>query len=195
MRRRNSKALSMFRAKVEKVLKEFDDFKPGDIVRLDLWFGRVLEHIQPDMYKVSVSTPDGIQTKTISKDQMQPSYPMEFISNWNGCGGNTTDLLTDEEWIDVKANHPQIYEDCLKRVASNTNYGNLLEDWIFEFLMSDKNQKQGKPGTVIDAVKNADFGPIMKYMNPGEQLHDAIIRLWKEALYVSEDKRNVFMSY
>lgn len=185
----------MFKTKVEQILKEYDDYRPGDLVKIDLWFGRVLEHIQPDMYKVSVATPDGIRTQAISKDKMQLSNPTEFVMNWNGCGGNTTDILTDEEWDEIKTNFPDIYKDCLQKVAMNTNYGSLLEDWIFEFLMSDKNQKQGKPGTVIDAVKDADYGPIMKYMNPGEQLHDAIIRLWKEALYVSEDKRNVFMSY
>ena len=185
----------MFRTKIEQILKEYDDFKPGDLIRLDLWFGRVLEHIQPDVYKVSISTPDGIKTQEVSKDQMELSFPIEFATNWNGCGGNATDILTDEEWNEIKANHPQIYENQLKNVANNTNYGAMLNEWIFEFLMSEKNPKSGKPGTVINAVKDADFGPIMKYVNPGEQLHDAIIRLWKEALYVTEDKKNVFMSY
>lgn len=185
----------MFRTKVEQILKEYDDFKPEDIVRLDLWFGRVLEHIQPDVYKVSVATPDGIKTMEIAKDKMELSYPIEVAMNWNGCGGSTTDILTDEDWNRIKANHPTIYKNQLINSATNTNYGSSLEDWIFEFLMSDKNPKQGKPENVIDAVKDADFGPIMKYVKPGEQLHDAIIRLWKEALYVTEDKRNVFMSY
>lgn len=185
----------MFKTKLEQILKEYEDFKPGDLVRIDLWFGRVLEHVQPDMYKVRVVTSDGSREELVPKDQMQIAFPVEFASTWNGCGGNTTDILTDEEWNEIKANHPEIYKNSLKNVAANTNYGSLLEDWIFEFLMSEKNQKNGKPGTVIDAVKNANFGPIMKYTNPGEQLHDAIIRLWKEALYVSDDKRNVFMSY
>ena len=185
----------MFRNKVEQILKEYDDFKPGDLVRLDLWFGRVLEHTQPDMYKVSVATPDGKIVKDVSKDQLVIATPIEFAMSWNGCGGSTTDILTDEEWNQIKANHPSIYENQLRNTAKNTSDGELLRDWIFEFLMSDKNPKNGKPELVIDAVKDANFGPIIKYMNPGEQLHDAIIRLWKEALYVSEDKKNVFMSY
>ena len=185
----------MYRLIVEQLLKEYDDYKPGDLVRIDLWFGRILEHIQPDMYKVNVATSDGIVPEEISKDQLSLSYPVEFAAQWNGCGGNTTDILTDEEWNEIKENHPAIYQDCLKKIAVNTSYGSLLQDWIFEFLMSDKNQIQGKPGTVIDQVKDADFGPIMKYAEPGEELNDTIIRLKKEALYVSPDNKYVFMSY
>ena len=180
---------------VEQMLKEYDDYKPGDLVRVDLWFGRILEHLQPDTYKVNVSTPDGLQVQELSKDKFSLSYPVEFAVNWNGCGGNSTDVLTVSEWENIKSNHPVVYRNCLEKVAMNTNYGSLLEDWIFEFLMSDKNKIQGKPGTVIDRIKNADFGPIAKYMKPGEELNDAIIRLKKEALYITPDNRYVVMSY
>lgn len=180
---------------VEQMLKEYDDYKPGDLVRIDVWYGRILEHIQPDMYKVNVATPDGLRVQELSKNQFSLSYPVEFAANWNGCGGNTTDILTSDEWDNIKANHPVIYRNCLEKVAMNTANGSLLEDWVFDFLMSDKNTVQGKPGTVIDRVKNADFGPIMKYMQPGEELHDAIIRLKKDALYLTPNNKYVFMSY
>lgn len=182
----------MLKTKIEQILREYDDFKPGDLVRLDVWFGRVLEHIQPDVYKVQFSTDDGYKVEEVSKDRLVISSPIEYSFVWNGC---SPDLLTDEEWQEVKSNHPYQYLSSLKTVAAKTDEGSMLEDWIFEFLMSDKNPKKGKPEDVIRAVKNADYGSITKYMTPGEQLHDAIMRLWKEALYVSEDNRNVFMSY
>lgn len=189
----------MFKVEVENILKEYvnfyDEFEPNEIVRFDVWFGRVISKEENGKYKVILSTPDGLKKKILSGEQLKHSYPIEFASEWNGCGGNATDILVDEEWNEIKENHPIVYENCLMKVASNTSYGAMLKDWVFEFLMSEKNPKQGKPGTVIDAVKNADFGPIMKYVELGEQLHDAIIRLWKEALYVTEDKMNVFMSY
>ena len=116
--------------------------------------------------------------------------------NWNGCGGNTTDLLTEQEWFEIKQNHQIIYEDCLKKVAMNTSYGSMLPEWIFEFLMSEDNHLQTfKPGTVIDRIKDADYGPVIKYMKPGEELNDAILRLQKEALYMTPDNKNVLMSY
>ncbi len=185
----------MYRLKVEQVLKEYDDYTAGDLVRMQLWFGRILEHTQPDAYKIDVATPDGIRPQMLSKGTFSLSYPIEVAINWNGCGGNTTDLLTNEEWNTIKANHPVVYRNCLEKVAMNTSTGSMLESWIFDFLMSDKNTVQGKPGTVIDKVKDADFGPIMKYMLPGEELNDAIIRLKKDALYVTPDNKHVFMSY
>ena len=176
-------------------MKEYKNYAPGDLVKVDVWFGRVIEQIQPNMYIVDLVTPDGHKRSEISGDDMSLSYPIEFASNWNGCGGSTTDVLTDNEWNDIKMNHPFIYKNCLKNVAMNTSYGSILPEWIFEFLMSEKNKLQGKPSIVIDKVKNANFGSIMKFMNPGENLNDAIIRLMKEALYITEDNKFVFMSY
>lgn len=178
------------------MLKEFDDYKPGDLVRINLWFGRIFAH-EPssEYYDIDVSTPDGITKQRFTKDQFSLSYPIEVAMNWNGCGGNTTDLLTNEEWNDIKANHPIIYEDCLKKVAMNTSEGSLVKDWVFDFLMTDKNTLNGKPGRVIDAVKKSNYGPIMRYVRDGEELNDAIIRLRKEAIYVTPDNKYVFMSY
>ena len=178
------------------MLKEFDDYKPGDLVRINLWYGRVLNH-EPssEYYDVNVATPDGIIRKNLSKNDFSLSYPIEFAMNWNGCGGDTTDILTDEEWNEIKANHPIIYQDCLRKVAMNTSYGSLIKDWVFEFLMTDKNTLQGKPGTVIRKLRKANYGPIMRYVRDGEELNDAIIRLRKEAVYVTPDNKYVFMSY
>lgn len=185
----------MYRLKVEQMLKEYNDYKPGDLVRINNSYGRIFRYTEPDAYDIDVATPEGIMKKRYSKNQFSLSYPIEFAMNWDGKDGNRTDILTDEEWNDLKANHPVIYEDCLRKVASNTDYGSMIENWVFKFLMSDKNTLNGKPGTVIGELRKANYGPIMKYARPGEELNDTIIRLKKEAVYVTPDNKHVFMSY